>query len=109
MYLCPYCGTPYDKPHTVLETEDLNEDGACYASFSERCPICGLPADLRNDRADLCQCGAYKPLTDNLCQECHAKLLAKFKAFADELTEPEETDLDVLLDGNSIQDRNKWR
>jgi len=107
MYKCPYCNTPYDEPRTIRD--DANGGGTYSVSVSEYCPICGQPADSFYDRADQCQCGNYKNVRDALCHDCHAKLLKRFCAFADGLTEPEENDLDAMLDGNSITDRNKWR
>ena len=112
MYKCDICGTPYDEPHKITEKTCFDTDSPAksfYACVNYYCPICGHIADLRNDRADQCQCGNYKNVRDALCYDCHAKLLKRFREFADGLTEPEENDLDAMLDGNSITDRNKWR
>lgn len=109
MYLCPICNTPYE-PVPIKETSDLNGEGAFQTSTYYQCQICGYPCDPERDKADLCECCHfhYKLESENLCSKCRRALIEKFKAFADELTEPEEDTLDDLLDGCSVKDRVRW-
>ena len=70
------------------------------------CPICG---EESFSEADSCpKCGEAKLTTDTLCRDCRKDLLKRFTAFADELTEEEEDQLDSWLDGTSIKERSKF-
>jgi hypothetical protein len=46
---------------------------------------------------------------DILCKPCRERLKRKFIAFADELTAPEEEQLDEWLDGVSVTERKRWQ
>ena len=108
MYICSHCDIPYDAPLAVRETEDLSGEGHYFTRTDFLCPLCGYPADLANDLADLCDCSEWKSKFRPTCAACHKKLLELFNAFADELTAGQEQDLDDLLDGVSVADRKKF-
>ena len=105
-YLCDYCHAFFDEPKAVNYVDVLGD------FFKRRyteyfCPICGEDSF---SEADYCpKCDKPKLRTENLCDDCRKDLLTRFNAFADELTEEEEDQLDEWLDGESIKSRREWK
>ena len=104
-YRCDCCLTYFNDPVSIDHTEHLGEFRRSYTDYL--CPACG--ADSFSD-ADYCpKCDEPKLKTDTLCEDCRKALLERFTAFADELTEEEEDQLDEWLDGESIKSRKEWK
>ena len=103
-YICDYCDARFDEPEAVHYVEVNGDFKRRYTEYF--CPICG---EESFSEADSCpKCGEAKLRTDTLCRGCRKDLLTRFKAFADELTEEEEDQLDSWLDGDSIKSRGGW-
>lgn len=103
-YCCDYCNTFFDEPHESVYTELLGDFHVKQTDYF--CPVCGSDSF---SEADYCpKCDEPKLKVDTLCKDCRKDLLTRFKAFADELTEEEEDQLDDWLDGDSIKSRGGW-
>ena len=103
-YRCDYCNTFFDEPEAVHYVEVNGDFKRRYTEYF--CPICG---EESFSEADSCpKCGEAKLTTETLCRACRKDLLKRFTAFADELTEQEEHQLDSWLDGTSIKERSKF-
>lgn len=104
MYKCEICDTAFDHPF-IREYTDQSID--CSARFREcLCPVCHEP--YINEANSCPGCDGFKFRNEILCKTCRADLLKRFKAFADELTEEQEQQLDDWLDGDTIENRGKW-
>ena len=103
-YICDFCGTGFDEPEAVNYVEINGDFKRRYTEYF--CPVCG---EESYSAADECpKCGEAKLKADTLCEDCRKSLLERFTAFADELTEEEEDQLDSWLDGTSIKERSKF-
>ena len=103
-YCCDYCNTFFDEPEAVHYVEVNGDFKRRYTEYF--CPICG---EESFSEADACpKCGEAKLTTDTLCRDCRKDLLKRFTAFADELTEEEEEQLDDWMDGDTITNRRNW-
>ena len=104
-YICDYCDARFDEPEAVNYVDVIGDFKRRYTEYF--CPICG---EESFSEADSCpKCGEAKLTTETLCRDCRKDLLTRFKAFADELTEEEEDQLDSWLDGCSIKSRREWK
>lgn len=108
MYICDICGAVFDAP--ARREERTVEDGRVQTLREDLCPVCATPlGSVWELAADTCpRCGGYKYRPDLLCPACRRDLAARFRAFADDLTAEEETQLDAWLDGASVTDRGKF-
>lgn len=105
MYLCEICGTAFDHP---FEREYTDQSVDCKAKFRECvCPACFMPYI---EEANSCPgCDGFKFRDEILCKTCRADLLNRFKAFADKLKAEQEQQIDEWMDGDTIQNRGKWK
>lgn len=103
MFCCEICGVFFDRPSVRHE---LNGNGSFWwKERFESCPVCGEGHFFPVEK---CECGSWRDAEKPLCGKCRKALLEKLFDFADYLTESEETQLDLWLDGNSIKDRRTW-
>ena len=103
-YLCDYCGAYFDEPSKIHHRETVGEFTREYVD--EVCPLCFC--DSLSHACDCPKCGKPMWAGARLCADCRKDLLTRSKAFADELTEEEEDQLDSWLDGDSIKSRGGW-
>ena len=102
-FICEECGNPFRIPAQKRYKENLGEFIREYTI--DTCPYCGCEEFTA---ADACQCGRAKYTGEILCVDCMVDLKNRFMAFADELTEDEEKQVDEWMDGSSITERRKW-
>lgn len=105
MFVCDICNVTFSEPIAVKET---NGDGEHrWEEIILCCPIC---MESHYSTIDECPvCDEWKMSGDILCKPCRERLKRKFIAFADELTAPEEEQLDEWLDGVSVTERKRWQ
>jgi tryptophanyl-tRNA synthetase len=103
-YLCGTCGAAFDEP--LVKYSDPRIDGHFTMCREELCPICG---GYYFEPADECECGKPKAKGEFLCGECKKNLLDWVNAFADELTNDQESQIDAWMDGGSLTNRKSWR
>lgn len=105
-YICNDCGAPFTTP--IIVGGGFQHGWGFRREYEEQCPYCN--SDDFDDAETCPNCNiSLMRVGDNLCPGCHAELFRKFRAFADELTAEEEKDLDDLLDGRSVTERNGWK
>lgn len=110
MMHCEICGTYFDSP-IIKEYTDMSVDPM--ASFKELlCPVCGNGSQYFEDAKECPVCGEYMPDNNSgniICAACRKSLLRRLNAFADDLREEEEDQIDEWLDGRSIKERSEFR
>jgi hypothetical protein len=104
-HVCDYCGVFFDEPVCHTYTEKMH--GMPRSYVEEACPICGCDSF---SAANYCpKCKNPKHAGDRLCRDCRKALLERVCSFADELTAEEEQQFDDWMDGDSIENRRKWK
>lgn len=100
MMHCQICNAYFDAPVVRKGTDRAVGEGFRYRE--ELCPVCGQPYI---ERAAVCgKCGGYMPEGKILCKPCRENLRMRFLEFLSGLTDDEEEQLDIWLDGRSVKD-----
>ena len=88
MNICNNCGTIFEEP--AEQKEPHYEVGGVYEVF-QVCPVCN--SDDYSIAFRCSKCGTYiqeQQSKFNMCEECEAETLGRFKAFVDTLTDDEK-------------------
>ena len=102
MWLCKECGKWTEEPSHRSMTEDYG-----YTHEENLCPYCGEAALVP---AKMCpECGNHAIEEDDLlCDDCRKMTIRKFGELWDSLSYEQHELLDMLLDGSSPKDWEKW-
>ena len=105
MYFCDVCNTAFVQP---LKRTVSNSDGDHrWLEEERRCPVCGTEGHFHRVKA--CpRCDGWMRPGNILCRECRSSLRDRFTAFVGELTAEEADQLDAWLDGDTIQNHERW-
>jgi hypothetical protein len=105
-YQCNYCDVCFDEPLIVSYKEHIGENMTRLYK-EERCPICGC--DSFREVGECQNCDGIAEEDDILCKKCKRSLKRRVTEFFDTLTEAEEQQFDIWMDGDSIINRRKWK
>ena len=105
-YQCNYCDVGFDVPLIVKYQEHLGES-MTRLYHEERCPICGC--DSFREVGECQNCGGIAEGDDIMCKSCKRSLKRRVVEFFDTLTDVEEQQFDIWIDGDTITNRRKWK
>lgn len=103
-YICDICDTRFDEP--VRRRASCVILGQRLAYEEEFCPVCESP---RFEKADRCTCNNTKLEEETMCRECRQEFARKVCRFFDALSPEELEQFDAWMDGESIENRRKWK
>ena len=105
MYICSECLCEFETPKYIDCSFDTRF-GVVKTGY-HGCPECESPDYETVQICPKCDAGHMRR-ADRLCPKCRRELLARICGFFDTLTYEECLLFDDLIEGDVIENRNKW-